>query len=348
MEMAEMDGETLGQNIKQDPALRETLLVMMTSVGRRGDVARLEKIGFSAYLTKPVKQSQLYNCLLMVTGEKFSAADADKKQIITRHIIAENKRQKIRILLAEDNVTNQKVALKTLEKLGYRADAVVDGSEAVKALEKTAYDLVLMDCQMPKMDGFEATEVIRDVKSAVRNHKIPVIAMTAHAMKGDREKCIEAGMDDYLTKPVNPKALAEMIEKWLDGKSAVSQSSEPADGTTPAENIFDKAGLIERLMDDEELVKEVIEGFLEDIPHRIAALKEALERGDTPVVQRQAHTIKGASASTLPSPRWCPGTATGRRQKILRAHATLITRSWLALQESSDPFGYLHVALDCR
>jgi len=134
------------------------------------------------------------------------------KPIITRHSIADDRKQKIRIMLAEDNIINQKVALKILENLGYHADAVANGKEALNALETLSYDLVLMDVQMPEMDGFEATKKIRDSESAFRN--LPVIAMTAQAMKGDREKCLKAGMDDYVSKPVRPQELEEVIKKW--------------------------------------------------------------------------------------------------------------------------------------
>jgi CheY-like chemotaxis protein len=140
--------------------------------------------------------------------------------MITRYGLEEAKKRRIRILVAEDNVVNQKVALRILEKLGYRADAVADGKEALAALETLPYDLVLMDVQMPEMDGFEATGVIRDPRSKVRRHDIPVIAMTAHAMRGDREKCLEAGMDDYISKPVTALALNEILEKHLPRDAA--------------------------------------------------------------------------------------------------------------------------------
>jgi len=212
--MPEMDGEALGQAIKTDPALKETVLVMLTSWGRRGDAARVKEIGFSAYLTKPVKQSQLFDCLVTVLGEEPARTkDDEKPPLVTRHSLAEAKRR-VRILLVEDNVVNQKFAMRLLEKMGYRSDAVGNGQEAVKALEMVPYDVVLMDVQMPEMDGYEATRVIRDPQSKVRNHDIPIIAMTANAMKGDRERCIEAGMDDYIAKPIQPQRLIEVMKTF--------------------------------------------------------------------------------------------------------------------------------------
>jgi signal transduction histidine kinase/DNA-binding response OmpR family regulator len=216
MQMPEMDGAELGQRIKQDPELQDTVLVLMTSMGNRGDAGRFEKIGFSAYLTKPVKQSQLYDCLVLVGGTSAQPADEQQQKMITVHSLAEKKKHNRRILLAEDNLINQKVALSILRKLGYHhVDVVANGREAIEALKKNHVDLVLMDCQMPELDGYEATAQIRKAQSKVKHPAVPIIAMTAHAMKGDREKCIQAGMDDYLTKPVVPDDLAAMLKKWL-------------------------------------------------------------------------------------------------------------------------------------
>jgi CheY-like chemotaxis protein len=211
-----MGGNPLGKGIKADPQFKDLILVMLTSVGRRGDAEHFRKLGFSAYLTKPVKKAQLFDCLRIVTGETGSVIKATPRQIITQHSISEDHRKRVRILLAEDNVVNRKIALHILEKkLGYHADVVTNGKEAVESLEKFDYDLVLMDCQMPEMDGYEATGIIRDQDSAVRKHNIPIIAMTANAMKGDREKCLEVGMDDYVAKPINIKELADAIDRNL-------------------------------------------------------------------------------------------------------------------------------------
>jgi CheY-like chemotaxis protein len=243
MVMPEMDGETLGRIIKADPALRDTVLVMMTSMGTRGDAGRFEKAGFSVYLTKPVKRSQLFNCLMTTIGRKPSDQTSPDR-IITRHTVAEKSKQKTRILLAEDNIINQKVALKVLEKLGYRADVAATGLEALKALEMIPYDMVLMDVQMPEMDGLEATKEIRkrekliaqkkdagfsdelsalSFKHSARSKHIPIIAMTAHAMEGDREMCLKAGMDDYLSKPIRPGKFGETIARWIPDNAAAGQ-----------------------------------------------------------------------------------------------------------------------------
>ena len=227
MKLPGMDGETLGVKIKKDAVLRDTILVSMTSLGSRGDAARLEKIGFSAYLTKPVKQSLVYDCLVSAISGKPHASDEQRQSIVTRHSIIEDKQREIRILLADDNVINRKVALKNLGKFGYRVDAVTNGLEAVKALESTPYNLVLMDCQMPEMDGYDATKAIRknEDQLATRNSqpatRTPIVAMTAHVMKGEREKCLEAGMDDFISKPVKPRELADMVGKWLADPDAL-------------------------------------------------------------------------------------------------------------------------------
>lgn len=216
MQLPEIDGEILGRTIKKKELLKDTSLVILTSLGTRGDAVRFQKSGFDGYLTKPVKQSHLYDCILTILNSKLKPVAHKKKQIVTRHVVAENRNKKRRILLVEDNIVNQKVALKILEKYGYRVDAVANGQEALCSLKLAPYDLVLMDCQMPVMDGYEATKEIRNSNSNVMNNKIFIIAMTANAMKGDREKCINVGMDDYIAKPINPKALKETIERWLD------------------------------------------------------------------------------------------------------------------------------------
>jgi len=226
--MPKPDVENLAQKIKAEPQLQDVQLVTLISVGMRGDAEHFQKLGFAAYLVKPLKQTQLLDCLRIITDKSARNKNRSSTRIVTRHSISEDHKPHIRILLAEDNTINQKIALRILEKkLGYHADVVTNGREAVESLEKFDYDLVLMDCQMPDMDGYDATRRIRDKNSSVRNHRIPVIAMTANAMKGDREKCLEAGMDDYVTKPVDFKKLSDAIGKHLIdvGKQKLSPAS---------------------------------------------------------------------------------------------------------------------------
>ncbi len=296
MQMPGMDGETLGQKIKSDPDLKHTKLVMMTSVGKRGDARRFKEIGFTAYLTKPVKQSQFYNCLSMISGLQKEISEDRSSVIVTRHSIAEYQKQRVRLLLAEDNEINQKVALGIFKNFGYRTDVVSNGKDAVRAMEKTHYDMVFMDCQMPEMDGYAATGEIRSFQSKVLDHNVPIIAMTAHAMKGDREKCLAAGMDDYISKPIHPEKLLEVIEKWLDGPKKSHPEETPVN-IAPMNNIFDRIGFLNRLMGDKDLAGEILDGFLAEVPLQVFELKKALDSGDPHSIREQAHSLKGASAN---------------------------------------------------
>jgi PAS domain S-box-containing protein len=303
MVMPEMDGEELGKAICSDARLAGTILIMMTSLGRRGDARKFAELGFSAYLTKPVRQSELFDCLAAaMAGEK---RVQEPRPIITRHTLREMHRSSVRILLAEDNLTNQQVALGILNKLGLRADAVANGKEALARLQTSPYDLVLMDVQMPVMDGLEATRAIRNPRSAVLDHHIPIIAMTAHAAAADRDLCLSSGMNDYVSKPVKPQVLAATLEKWLPQESgpkevpaaAITKQAPPPAGRIPDASIFDRSALIERLMDDDELKRIVIEGFLDDMPRQIEVLKGCVAAGDVEGAKRQAHSIKGAAAN---------------------------------------------------
>jgi signal transduction histidine kinase/CheY-like chemotaxis protein len=212
--MPEMDGEALGRIIKNDPLLQNTYCVLLTSRAMRGDAKRAREIGFEAYLTKPIKRSQILSALRSVFASgPVALPERSKKELVTRHRVAEDQKQQIHILLAEDNIVNQKVALHMLGKLGYKTQVVSDGKEALACLERKPYDLILMDIQMPEMDGYEATCAIRDSQAAY--NKIPIIALTANAMKGDDEKCYQAGMDDYLAKPIDAALLKEKIKHWI-------------------------------------------------------------------------------------------------------------------------------------
>jgi two-component system, sensor histidine kinase and response regulator len=214
MQMPHMDGITLGRKIKSDPTITETALVMLTSAGKRGDAITCHDIGFSGYLTKPVKRDHLRECLKTVLGIPYVNVKKPSKPIVTQHSLVEDKKLQVKILMVEDNLLNQKLGLKIIEKFGYHATAVNNGKEAVKILSEQNFDLVFMDISMPVMGGYEATAAIRDSSSPVLNHQVPIVAMTAYAMKGDREKCLEAGMNDYVAKPINPLEIIAAIEKW--------------------------------------------------------------------------------------------------------------------------------------
>ena len=214
--MPNVDGVLLGKQIKADPQLKDLILVMLTSLGQRWDAVRFKKMGFAACLLKPVKQAQLLDSLKTVAGKATSQKKVASREIVSRYSISQDYKERVRILLVEDNVVNQKMMFRLLDKkLGYQTDVVNNGKEAIDALENRDYNLVLMDCQMPDMDGYDATQTIRDPDSDVRNHKITIIAMTANAMEGDREKCLAAGMDDYIAKPVKLQKLSDVIEKTL-------------------------------------------------------------------------------------------------------------------------------------
>jgi PAS domain S-box-containing protein len=223
MHMPGIDGEELAAAIAEDRDLRSTLLMMLTSLAEHGVAQRLAAYGVSRCLTKPVRQAALRACILEVLemGRPDTAIGAARPDELDADAAA---RLSGRILVAEDNPTNQMVALMMLRKLGLRADAVANGLEALAALRTTPYDLVLMDCQMPEMDGFEAARRVRDTSSNVLDRSVPIIAMTAGAMRGDREACLQAGMDDYITKPVRPTDLAIALRRWLAGKGGGAES----------------------------------------------------------------------------------------------------------------------------
>jgi PAS domain S-box-containing protein len=244
MQMPDMDGEALGRAIGADGRLADTRLVMMTSLGTRGDARRFEQIGFAAYLSKPVSHQELYSILSVLLSAEYrthqqvpGTPPPAPRPILTRHALRDRlplfAGAGVRVLLAEDNLSSQQVALGILAKLGLQADTADNGAEALEALAAASYDLVLMDCQMPVMDGYEATRRIRDPESPIGNPHIPIIAMTANALQGDREKCLEAGMNDYVSKPVSPYALAEALGKWLP-RRAGGQRDEPAASPAPS------------------------------------------------------------------------------------------------------------------
>jgi two-component system, sensor histidine kinase and response regulator len=320
MQMPRMDGLELARRIKDDPKLSGTRLIMLTSMGQRGDGTLAKEAGISAYLTKPVRQSELYNCLVTVMGSRISAdgtaEDANQAEmpLVTRHNLREVA-SRTRLLVAEDNPVNQKVAAHMLEKLGYRVDVAPNGREALDALNRTPYAAVLMDVQMPEMDGYEATQEIRrreredgGARGAPPRH-LPIIAVTANALESDREKCLQAGMDDYIAKPLKPAELSEVLERWTvdakdtalppEGAGAAYEADE--DGHSIHEDPLDSdvlAGLRELLQDGEpDLLAELVEMFVSDTGPRLAALREAVESGDASGVKRTAHAVKGSAGN---------------------------------------------------
>jgi PAS domain S-box-containing protein len=301
MQMPGMDGEALGRIVANDRRFASIKLVMMAAAEWRGDPRRLAKAGFAARLQKPVKEAELFECLSTLLSD--ADEPPESRPLATRCALRELSKTNVRVLLAEDNITNQQVALGVLGKLGLRADAVANGREAIEALRHLPYDLVLMDVQMPEMDGLEATRVIRSNGGVTPNRAIPIIAMTARALAGDREACLAAGMNDYIAKPVTPGALAQLLEKWLTKLDATATSvpsapaatSSPQNGSAAAPVVFDEHALLARLMDDSYLARTVARGFLEDIPRQVDALQGHLDTGDIKAAERRAHTIKGAA-----------------------------------------------------
>ena len=227
--MPDVDGFDLAARIKGEPDYKDILIMMLSSSGFRGDSTRCRDLGLAAYLTKPVKQSLLLDAVMMSLGDKEESHGPET--LITRHSIAQH-RSRYNILLAEDNVINQKLAVKILENRGHKVTVVENGEEALLALEKGAFDVVLMDVQMPKMDGFQATREIRRREVATKGHQ-PIVAMTAHAMVGDKEKCLESGMDGYISKPLKPLDLLRSIDELLAHRSGSSEE-EPTLEVDPA------------------------------------------------------------------------------------------------------------------
>jgi CheY-like chemotaxis protein len=231
--MPGMDGESLGAAVKADPALSDTILVMLSSRGQRGDAGRLKKIGFSAYLTKPIKRTQLYECLDLVLDEvnRRGPDMAVSPQLVTRHTLAETKfsaSSHIRVLVAEDNPVNQTLILRLLEKRGFSTDLAQNGLEVIDALEKYRYDLILMDMQMPEMDGIEVTRIIREKGPDVPFRDIPIIGVTANAMQRDMERCLSAGMNAYVAKPIKAQSLFDAIDRFI--LPSPDASDTPGDG----------------------------------------------------------------------------------------------------------------------
>jgi len=301
-----LDGAQLVSIIRNNPELRDTHLTAMTWGGIRGEAASLSGQGFDGYLTKPVDETTLKDCLITLLASRRKVIGTGAR-IVTRHSLADSRKQEIRILLVEDNLINQKVAVAILDRLGYKVEVAGNGIEALNGLRKKTYDLVLMDCEMPEMDGYEATRQIRRWESTQQPDKPPliIVAMTAHAMAGAREKCLAAGMDDFIPKPVSPDNLLETLGKWLNRTGHGEQSSLPAIGspqepsvppTSEADQPEVGTALEQRLNGDRALGLRLINIFVEDTPQKLNDLGRALAAQDLSEARRLAHALSGSTA----------------------------------------------------
>jgi signal transduction histidine kinase/DNA-binding response OmpR family regulator len=311
LQMPGMDGMELASRIKADPAIASTKLILLTSMGLRGEAKQAQWVGFAAYLTKPVRQSKLFDAIATVMGvplieEQVEMRPAHETPFVTRRSLEEarvrprERRFRAHVLVAEDNQVNQKVAVRMLEKLGYRADVAANGLEALEALSRISYAVVLMDVQMPEMGGYEATAEIR-WREEGRGRRTPIIAMTANAMQGDREKALEAGMDDYVPKPVKVEELAAVLKRWApEEREPEEEARVPAadDGSATPNGSVDYSKLegLRELQEEGEpdILEELIELFLTDVPSQLVGLREAGQSGDAHSVERIAHTLKGS------------------------------------------------------
>ena len=297
-QMPDQDGAQLGRRVAADERLRSTRLVLLTSSGLRGDGQRFADLGFAGYLLKPVTQRDLGDCLLLVLQISADELHVGTHPIITRHHLrAQRERDKPRLLVAEDNVVNQKVARITLEKLGYRVDIVSNGVQAIAGWETGRYQLILMDCQMPELDGYEATREIRRREAGGR--RIPIVALTAHAMKGAAEQCTEAGMDEHLSKPLVRQQLEECLARLLPAEAgATDAASADQEATSRAAELpVDLEALRILCGGDESFERELIGEYVGSGAASVARILDALTAGDLNGAARAAHSLKGASAS---------------------------------------------------
>lgn len=323
MQMPGMDGENTTVIVKNTTEIRDTEIIILTSLGTRGDVADMRKIGCSGYLIKPVKESLLIETIMAVlSGKEMDGRDRAHK-IVTSHTVKDIKYRNVNILLAEDNPINQKVAQKILTKAGYQVDIVENGKLALEALDEKKYDIILMDIQMPEMDGIQTTKEIR-LREKHDKHTT-IIAMTAHALKGDYERCIAAGMDDYLSKPIEPQEMLEKISKWVKSiiinqqpitakKNAAKTEAGPKtmpsseaykkpeaistqQDHTAADSPVDIKSAMARFGDDKDFFREMMNEFLSYVPAQFKAIEEAVASGDADAVQKNAHSIKGAAGN---------------------------------------------------
>jgi hypothetical protein len=304
---------TIAEQIKANSTIAEIPLILLTSTNQRDEVQQALKIGFTAYLVKPIKPSRLLNAIMTILeiqseseqgakGWRLEATEeiqsTETSGILTSSSPNPASKSKLRILLAEDNLVNQKVALKQLDSLGYKADVVANGKEVLQLLEKIPYDLILMDCQMPILDGLETTkEIHRWQEDAFALRRRPVvIAMTANAMKEDEEMCFNAGMDDYLSKPVFKEKLAATLEHWT-GVILSQEEADVSEQTLSTDLAIDWEHLHRISGNDTEFELNLLQVCVEDIKPRLEIIKAAIASHDFGQIAREAHHLKGASAN---------------------------------------------------
>jgi CheY-like chemotaxis protein len=286
-----MDGFTVAERIKQNPALAGATIMMLTSGGHPGDAARCRELGITSYLTKPIKQSDLLNAIFSALYS--SVTEANTSSLPLQPVAPKNPLT-LPLLLVEDNIVNQRLALRMLRKRGYAVVVANNGQEALAALAREKFALILMDVQMPVMDGFAVTAVIRQQEQSTGGH-IPIVALTAHAMNGDRERCLAAGMDAYLSKPFQAQQLCQVIESLVPSLPPSTQT-EANDESLP-EAVFDQRAVLERVEGDVELLREIVGLFFKETPELLSTIRESIARRDSIALEHAAHSLKGTVSS---------------------------------------------------
>jgi len=280
--MPGIDGFELASRIRQASELHETMILMLTCTGDGEEVKRSRHLGIGAYIQKPIRKSELQRAILMLLGQRIANEAAPSE------IVQWNTSRSLQILVVEDNPVNQRVVVGMLQNMGHAVTIANDGLEALTVLDGGAFDIVFMDVQMPHMDGLTATQRIRERERRTGAH-IPIVAMTAHAMNGDKDRCLGAGMDGYLSKPISIQSVAEVIGRFSqpDARPHVEEAIPTSDA------VWDRKWALERMGGDAELFSELIEIFLEENPKQLATLEEGIRNTDFAIVERTAHTLKG-------------------------------------------------------
>jgi two-component system sensor histidine kinase/response regulator len=293
-QMPEVDGFTLIRNIKENPALAATTIILLSSIGHPGKRDDARRAGTAAFLSKPVQQSELLDTILKITAGRADPSHSPDPSAAAKPKPSAGRG--IRVLLAEDNAINSRLAARLIEKQGCTALPATTGHEVLDLLSRESVDLVLMDVQMPELDGLEATRRIREREKTSGGH-LPIVVLTAHAMKGDRERCIAAGADDYLAKPIEPAGLATMLDRYLYPSPAAGVTQDPADNRASAEQPIDAELLLNRLEGDPELLGEMTHLLDREATTLFEQVCTALQQADMPALQRAVHTLKGAVAN---------------------------------------------------